>query len=93
VPHGRCGRFALILPVDVALQRDPTITDRHLDRVARHADAVFERAHCRTGDVLIGTFAATRQMHLQIVGYCLDARDAFGGALSVIAITVAIHVA
>src|SRR2546430_2112718 len=80
-----CSTFSIYLlevVVDLALERYPALADRHVHFVSWNSCVPLEGIDHSSGKVDVGAFSRAGQAYLNVVGYCLDVRNAVSGFLS-----------
>src|SRR3989344_5467543 len=73
--------FLLVLPVDLAFEGDPAVLNDDLNRIRRYVGAPVDDAHGAGGDGVVRGSGAFVQAHLDLLGDCAHAFDAFYRAL------------
>ncbi len=93
VANGLLGGLLLVLPVDIAIQGDPSLAHRGLDALIRHQGLPLQCGDGRPGDVGIGVLAGAAEPDLDVVDDRPDALDMLGHLLGRYFLGVARHVA
>src|SRR6266699_4729329 len=70
------GISLLEVMIDLAFERHPALTDRHINFVSRNRCIPPQGAQHSSGEIGIGAFGKAGQAHLEIVGDRLDTKNA-----------------
>src|ERR1700685_1872768 len=79
-----CSTFLIYLlevVFDLTLERYPAFADRHVHFVSWKTSIPLERVDYSSSQVGVGAFSKAGQAHLDIISYCLHARNAMSGFL------------